>query len=337
MIVDRVSTGWMRRPTRAALGALLLAGAGCTRSTPATAQSASSASAQTSAAIGAEALMAHVSVLAADSMEGRLIGTPGSARARAYLVRAFADAGLRPIGASFEVPVQMVSPRDSSIRRGTNVVGEIRGRTTPDRYIVVTAHYDHVGVREGQIYNGADDDASGTAALIEMARWFRANPPEHSLIFAAFDGEEGGMVGSREFVRQPPVPADRIVLNVNLDMVGRNAKNELYAAGTSHYPFLRPYLDSAAARAPITLRLGHDDPSGPRQDDWTTQSDHASFHRARIPFVYFGVEDHPDYHKPTDDTERLMPTFFAGAVTTVRDAVRILDRNLGAISAARSR
>jgi hypothetical protein len=328
MIVDPIRGG---RARRVLLAALLLAGVGCTRSAPA------AMAQQASEAIRPEALMAHVSVLAADSMEGRLIGTPGSARARAYLVRAFADAGLRPIGAGFEVPVQMVSPRDSSLRRGTNVVGEIRGRTTPDRYIVVTAHYDHVGVRQGQIYNGADDDASGTAALIEMARWFRANPPAHSIIFAAFDGEEGGMVGSREFVRQPPVPAERIVVNVNLDMVGRNARNELYAAGTSHYRFLRPYLDSIATGAPVTLRFGHDDPNGPRQDDWTTQSDHASFHRAGIPFVYFGVEDHPDYHKPTDDTERLMPAFFAGAVTTVRDAIRALDRNLGAIAAARGR
>jgi hypothetical protein len=317
-----------------ALALLAAIATGCASSTPQPA--AVSTDAASADAIRADALMAHVSVLAADSMEGRLIGTPGSARARAYLVRAFADAGLQPIGPTFEAAVEMVSPRDSTIRRGTNVVGQVRGRTAPERYIVVSAHYDHVGVRQGEIYNGADDDASGTAALIEIARWFRANPPAHSLVFVAFDGEEGGMVGSREFVRQPPVPASGIVLNVNLDMVGRNAKNELYAAGTSHYPFLRPYLDSVAARAPITLRLGHDDPTGPARDNWTTQSDHASFHRARIPFVYFGVEDHPDYHRPTDDTERLMPTFFGGAVTTVRDAIRVLDRNLPAIAAARS-
>jgi Zn-dependent M28 family amino/carboxypeptidase len=323
----------VRRPV-ISLAAVLLA-AGCASSTPQAAVNSTAASAAD--AIGAEGLMAHVSVLAADSMEGRLIGSPGSARARAYLVRAFADAGLQPIGASFEVPVQMVSPRDSTLRRGTNLVGVIRGRTTPDRYIAVTAHYDHVGVRQGQIYNGADDDASGTAALIEIARWFRDHPPAHSLVFVAFDGEEGGMVGSREFVRQPPVPIERILLDVNLDMVGRNAKNELYAAGTSHHPVLRPFLDSVAQGAPVTLRFGHDDPNGPRQDDWTTQSDHASFHRAGIPFVYFGVEDHPDYHRPTDDTERLMPAFFAGAVTTVRDAIRVLDRNLPAIAAATRR
>jgi Zn-dependent M28 family amino/carboxypeptidase len=144
-----------------------------------------------------------------------------------------------------------------------------------------------------------------------------------------------GLIGAGAFVRQPPVPAGRIVLNVNMDMVGRNARNELYAAGASHYPFLRPYLDSVAARAPITLRLGHDDPNGPRRDDWTTQSDQGQFHRARIPFVYFGVEDHPDYHRPTDDAERLAPAFYAGAAATVLDAVRTLDRNLAAVERAR--
>jgi endonuclease/exonuclease/phosphatase family metal-dependent hydrolase len=151
------------------------------------------------------------------------------------------------------------------------------------------------------------------------------------------DGEEGGLTGAREFVRVPPVPQDRIVMNVNLDMVGRNERGELYAAGTSHSPFLRPYLDSLARRPnSIKLLLGHDDPNGPRRDDWTTQSDHAAFHRAGIPFIYFGVEDHPDYHRPTDVVERLMPEFFAGAANTVLAALRAFDSNLGAIAAARA-
>lgn len=309
-----------------AIGALvgvILATGACTSAIPSSERAAQPA-------ITSEALMRHVSILAADSMEGRRIGTPGSAKARAYLLREFAAAGLQPIGASYEMPFEAMG-RDSSIRRGVNLVGMVRGTRHPGRHIVVTAHYDHLGIRDGQIYNGADDDASGTAALLELARWFRANPPENSIIFAAFDGEEGGLTGSREFVRQPPVPLASIALNVNMDMVGRNAQNELYAAGTSHYAFLRPLLDTVAVRAPITLRFGHDDPTGPRQDDWTTQSDHASFHRAGIPFIYFGVEDHPDYHRPTDDTERLMPTFFQGAVMTVLEALKVFDRNMEAL------
>lgn len=287
-------------------------------------------SGQASGPISPDALMSHVSVLAADSMRGRLSGSPEAAETRAYIARQFGQAGLRRVGVSFEHPTEITSPRDSTVRRATNIVGMVRGRTNPDRYIVVTAHYDHVGVRNGEIYNGADDNASGTGALIEMARWFASHPPQNSILFVALDYEEGGLNGARGFVARPPVPLSQIALNVNMDMVGRNAKNELFASGTSHYPFLRPYLDSAAARSSITLRFGHDDPNGPRTDDWTTQSDHYAFHTAKIPFVYFGVEDHPDYHRPTDDVERLMPTFYAGAVNTILDALRVLDRNLSA-------
>lgn len=290
---------------------------------------------QPATTISAEHLMRHVSILAHDSMRGRAAGTPENAEARVYIARQFGQAGLQRLGLSFEHPTQVVSARDSAVRRATNVIGVVRGRANPERYIVVTAHFDHLGIRNGEIYNGADDNASGTGALIELARWFAAHPPQNSILFAALDYEEGGLNGARGFVAQPPVPLSSIVLNVNMDMVGRNTKNELFAAGTSHYPYLRTYLDSAAARSPITLRYGHDDPNGPRTDDWTTQSDHFAFHNAGIPFVYFGVEDHPDYHRPTDDIERLMPTFYAGGVSTILDAIRVFDRNLSGIAARR--
>lgn len=290
---------------------------------------------QPATAISAADLLRHVSVLAHDSMRGRASGTRENAQARAYIARQFGQAGLQRVGLSFEHPTEIVSPRDSSVRRSTNVVGLVPGRVNANRYIVVTAHFDHVGVREGEIYNGADDNASGTGALIELARWFAANPPQNSVLFVALDFEEGGLNGARGFVARPPVPLSAMILNVNMDMVGRNAKNELFAAGTSHYPFLRLYLDSVAARSPIALRFGHDDPNGPRTDDWTNQSDHAAFHAAKIPFIYFGVEDHPDYHRPTDDIERLMPAFYAGAVHTILDAIRTFDRNLSAIAARR--
>jgi endonuclease/exonuclease/phosphatase family metal-dependent hydrolase len=287
--------------------------------------------AQRPAALGPitpDEVMAHARVLAADSLEGRLINTPGGAKARAYVVRQFATAGLARIGAEYTHGFERRNLRDSTVTPGVNVLGVVRGTVYPDRYIVVTAHYDHVGVRNGEIYNGADDNASGTSALIEIARRIAAAPLGHSVVFVAFDGEEGGLAGARAFVESPPVPRSGIALNINLDMVGRNEKNELYASGTYHTPALRALLEPVAARAPITLRFGHDDPSGPRRDDWTSQSDQGAFHRAGIPFVYFGVEDHPDYHRPTDDADKLMPTFFAGAANTVLDAVRTIDAGL---------
>jgi Zn-dependent M28 family amino/carboxypeptidase len=283
----------------------------------------------------ADELMTHVRALSADSMEGRLIGSAGSARARAYIVRTFEAAGLERLGASYEHPfetqkmhIQPPLGPGQVTYHGVNLVGLVRGRTLPGRYIVVSAHYDHLGAPKGEIYNGADDNASGTAALPVLAEYFRQHPPEHSLLFVALDGEERGLLGAKALLEAPPVPADSMVLDVNMDMIGRNAAGELYAAGTRHYPQLRPALDSVAARSPIHLRFGHDGPSLRPDDDWTSASDHGAFHDRHIPFVYFGEEDHADYHQPSDDADRLMPAFYAGAVATVRDAIESLDRAL---------
>jgi Zn-dependent M28 family amino/carboxypeptidase len=210
-------------------------------------------------------------------------------------------------------------------RRGANVVGFVRGTATPERYIVVTAHFDHLGVQGGELYPGADDNASGAAGLLEIARFFARSPARHSLIFAGFDAEEIGLQGARAFVARPPVPLDRIALNVNLDMIGRNEADELYAAGTHHYPFLADPIRAVAARSDLTILIGHDRPNVPGEDDWTGLSDHAAFHRAGIPFIYFGEEDHPDYHRPTDTFERIDPGFLVAAVKTVIDLLLEVD------------
>ena len=267
-----------------------------------------------------------VARLAHDSMAGRGVMTPENAEARAWLAAEFQRIGLTPVGDSYLHP--FVDPRGTPVDtlRGANVLGMVRGTRFPDRLIVVSAHYDHVGTRNGQIYNGADDNASGTAAVLAMAAHFRAHAPLHTLLFALWDAEESGLAGSRSFVAMPPVPLASIAANVNLDMVSRNDRGELYAAGGFHYPRLRPIVDSLIPLALVTLRQGHD--SGGGHDDWTGQSDHAAFHARKIPFMYFGVEDHPDYHKPTDDVERIQPGFYLRAVRTIAGFVERLDRSL---------
>jgi hypothetical protein len=275
--------------------------------------------------IDAEQLALDVRVLAADTMEGRGTGTPGSERARRYLLQRFAAIGLTPFGQGYEHAFEFRPRGADADLRGVNLVGYIPGREQPQRYIVITAHYDHLGVRDGQVYHGADDNASGTAGLLALAQHFRQHPPRHTLIFAAVDAEELGLRGARAFVAQPPVPRDAIVFNVNLDMVSRSERDELYAVGTYHHPWLLPLVQRIAAEAPVTLRTGHDRPDLPPGDDWTMLSDHGAFHEAGIPFLYFGVEDHPDYHRPTDVFENIDPDFLARAVETVRRAVVLLD------------
>ena len=267
-------------------------------------------------------LMATVRVLAADSMEGRKAGSPGGARARAYLERRLVALNIPPLGRTHLQNFAL--PRDGGV--GANLLGVIRGTRFPGRYLVLSAHYDHIGVRGRQIYNGADDNASGTAAVLALAEAFRNDPLDHSVVVALLDAEEIGSPGARAFLDSGLVPLDSIVLNVNLDMVGHSETNELWAAGSGRTPMLRPVLDSVARMAPVTLRLGHDRAGTAGEKDWTGSSDHRLFHRAGIPFIYFGVEDHKDYHRPTDDPETLTPVFFGKAVGTILEAVRRLDK-----------
>jgi hypothetical protein len=284
-------------------------------------------------ALDSARLIADISTLAADSMEGRRIGTPGGARARAFLLREFGRIGLAPVRDSFPEPFSARVRTD--VPGGVNLVGMIRGTKHADRYLVVSAHYDHLGVRNGEIYNGADDNASGTAAVLAMAGWFKANPPENSIIFALFDGEEAGLLGAKAFLDKPPVPLDRIVADVNLDMVSRNAKGELYASGATPWPVMKPLLDSIAAIAPVKLLLGHD--TGTGENNWIQQSDQGPFHLKRIPFVYFGVEDHPDYHKPGDKVGHIEPGFYYRCVQTIAEFTRRLDLALDRVAPVRAR
>ncbi|MDH3424346.1 MAG: M28 family peptidase [Gemmatimonadota bacterium] len=267
-------------------------------------------------------LLLDLSVLAHDSMAGRATGSPGAQRTRAFLATALEEANIRPAYPRMGYPFRWARGM------GENIVGIIPGRGTADDLVVVlTAHYDHLGLRDGQVFNGADDNASGVAALLEIGRQLASAPLDHTTILAFVDAEEVGFQGSRAFVDDPPVPFDRIALNVNLDMVART-DGVLWAGGAYHTPALRPILEALAAEAPLTLKLGHDRWGAPEGDDWTNSSDHAPFHEVGVPYVYFGVEDHADYHEPSDDFERVDLGEFTASVRTILMGIRVLDRAL---------
>lgn len=276
--------------------------------------------------INASQLLKDIETLSADQMEGRGIGAKGGEAARQYVEKRFRESGIKPFANNYLKPFEFTDRTGKKIN-GINVVGFIEGKKFKDKFIVISAHYDHVGIRKGEIYNGADDNASGTAALFALAEYFKKKNPKHTIIFAAFDGEESGLRGARAFLEMPPVAKEKIALNINMDMISRSDKNELYAVGTYSYPQLKPVLDAAAKKSKIKLLLGHDRPEQ-GQDDWTNQSDQGAFHREKIPFVYFGVEDHKDYHKPTDDFVNIDQKFYVGAVETILKAAKRFDKNL---------
>ena len=282
--------------------------------------------------------MLHLAdVLSSDALEGRASGTPGADAARGFIRKRFEDVGLKPYLASGWEHAVTVLPRPGleNPGPGANLIGWVPGETPGEGpLIIVTAHYDHLGVRNGEIYNGADDNASGAAALTALAEYFVRQPPKHDILFAALDGEEVGLMGARAIVRDPALPIDRAALNINMDMVSRSDVGELYVAGTYHTPGLIPLVDKIAAEAPVKLLIGHDRPED-GVNDWTNQSDHELFHEIGIPFLYFGVEDHPDYHKPTDDFSAIPLDFYVRAADTVAIAVRDADAVLPEIYALR--
>jgi Zn-dependent M28 family amino/carboxypeptidase len=276
--------------------------------------------------INAEQLLNDVRTLSSDEMEGRKFGTRGGAKARAYIVRRFKETSINPFfGSDFE---QVVGhPESTQATKGANVVGFIRGKSQPEHFIVLTAHYDHLGVVDGTIYNGADDNASGVAALLQMAAYFVHQQPEHSIIFATLDAEEGPGAGARTLVKSLVQAKQKIALNINLDMVSHSESGELYAVGTYHYPSLKPFIERVAEHASVKLLTGHDRPDQ-GSGDWTRQSDHYAFHREKIPFIYFGVEDHRDYHKSTDDFETITRDFFIHSAETILEALKAFDGGL---------
>jgi Zn-dependent M28 family amino/carboxypeptidase len=268
-------------------------------------------------------LIEDVRVLSADDMDGRSLDRPSISKARDYIKKRFTEVGLKPTEQGFDVRVR----GQETPAKGVNYVATIKGKKKADKYIVITAHFDHLGVRSGETFNGADDNASGTAALFAIAAYFKKNQPEHSLIFVALDAEERGLIGARYLVANPPVPKDSIVLNVNMDMICRNDKDELYAAGAFSYPHLKPVLEKIQSKAGVKLILGHDDPQL-GMGDWTNQSDQAAFHAAKIPFIYFGVEDHKDYHRSTDDFAGIQPGFYVKAVETIIETIGAMDEKI---------
>lgn len=267
-------------------------------------------------------LMADLAALASDAMEGRGAGTPGGYRAADYVERRFRQIGL---AGAFDGAFRQDFPLRQG-GEGVNIVGVIPGTVFPQQALMVTAHFDHLGVRLRRVYNGADDNASGVAAMLAVAEQMMASPPQHTVIFAGLDGEEQGLVGAQALAQAPPVPLGSVLAVVNLDMVSRGP---LWLAGGAHYPHLRQVLEAPLTERGLSVRFGHD--TGAGSDNWTGASDHAAFHQRGVPFVYLGVEDHADYHEPTDDVERIDPAVFARAAETIQATVGILDASHAAL------
>lgn len=276
------------------------------------------------------AIRADIEFLASDRLEGRLAGTPGNDSAAAYLARRYRSLGLTELVPGYLQPFDALSAQDAHAGRSAprptqNVVAVLRGRDPAlrDEYIVIGAHFDHLGrspmfaqdpAAGDAIRNGADDNASGTAAVLDLARLLAASPPRRSVIFANFSAEELGILGSSWFVNHSPVPPSSIIAMLNFDMVGRLRNDKLIVYGTSTATELKGIVDSAnAAAGSAMLRVtSGGDGYGP--------SDQTSFYAKDIPVLHFFTDLHDDYHRATDDADKINA---AGEARVVELALRV--------------
>jgi hypothetical protein len=257
------------------------------------------------AALELEKVRADLVALASPEMEGRRSGA-GIARARAFLVERFRALGLEPAGADGGY-AQAIPAASGEGTEGENLLALLEGRDPQlrDEVIVLSAHYDHLGQQGEQIFRGADDNASGVAVMLELARLLTREGarPRRSVLFAAFDAEERGLLGSKYFVHAPTIPLARIALDLNLDMLGRRmldlVEGTVFAQGWEHSPELVELLRAAGAREQLCVAFVATDVTGAR-------SDFAPFLWSGKPALFLSSSEHRDYHRPSDVPERIL-------------------------------
>lgn len=245
-----------------------------------------------------------VTYLSDDKLEGRRTGTPGEKMAAEFISKQFKKAGLRPLGDN-GTWFQVFEISGKEKRTGQNVIGFIDNKVAST--IVVGAHYDHLGYGEDKnslykgdqlmIHNGADDNASGTATLIELGRWLKkAGSKKYNFILVAFSGEELGLFGSKYFTEHSPLPLNTINYMINMDMVGRldDSTRSISVGGYGTSPEWGRLIKEENDLFKIKP-----DSSG------TGPSDHTSFYIKDIPVLFFFTGTHMDYHKPSDDADKI--------------------------------
>jgi len=271
-------------------------------------------------------IKSHITVLAADDMEGRFSGSEGERKALQYLEKEFTALKLIPKG---EQNFQQSFPFKAGVH-GTGEEGKAHNAIAyldnkADKTVIIGAHYDHLGIGEngssldanpkGKIHNGADDNASGVAGVLELARYFSQNKVKEktNFLFICFSGEEMGLFGSKYFTEHPTVDLSKVSYMINMDMIGRLPESKVISvSGTGTSPVWESLLKNIPT--PLTIKT---DSSG------VGPSDHASFYLKNIPALHFFTGSHSDYHKPTDDSEKIN---FGGEKEVLELIIQVIEK-----------
>lgn len=280
-------------------------------------------------------LFSHLKALSSDAFAGRKIGSDGNLKAQSYIVHSLIELNIKPLDENYLHSFSFNQGFNS--QKGNNIIGLIEGGEHPRQYIVLSAHFDHLGKKGSRVFNGADDNASGTAALLAFANVIINQPLKHSVILLFTDGEESDLKGAKAFVNDYQYLLKNIKLNVNLDMIAGSKKTH-----TLHFIDYRlnsllsennlEILAKMQSSSPVTIRKGFSTFVGVNNRTskkmWKTASDHGAFYNAHIPFIYFGVGNHKNYHQFTDEYENINPKLFIDSTESIYQQIIFIDKNI---------
>lgn len=269
--------------------------------------------------ITAKHLKTDLYVIASPEMEGRDTGSEGQKKAGRYMIAQYKKhkIGHPPGMDSYyqHVPSEFMSKR-GKIPNSENILAYIKGSEKPEEVIVISAHYDHVGMKNGKIYHGADDDGSGTVAVMAIAQAFQkakamGHGPKRSILFLHVTGEERGLLGSSYYSENPILPLENTVADLNIDMIGRidpehkGNNNYVYVVGSAMLSSQLKQIIEKENKALDNMELDYkfDDPKDPMKIYY--RSDHYNFAKHGIPIAFFFDGIHEDYHQPTDTADKI--------------------------------
>lgn len=267
--------------------------------------------------INASDLKTYVYTLASDSMSGRGTGTKGHQKAADYLSTYYNTLQIPPPFHQKDYFQKLPdSYRDKSVKGSSNVLAYIEGKTHPEEVIIISAHLDHLGRIDSHIYPGADDNASGTAALMSIAQAFQkaynaGHRPERSLLFLHLTGEEIGLLGSYYYLEDPLFKTNQTIANLNIDMIGRideahrDNPNYIYLIGSDKISTELHYISEAANSNFTNLELNYTYNDLDHKSRYYYRSDHYNFAKEDIPVIFYFNGEHEDYHKPTDTPDKI--------------------------------
>lgn len=270
--------------------------------------------------ITAEELKEMLYTYASDDFEGRQTGAPGQKKAIQFIKDAYVANGIEsPISKDNyfqDIPVEYFEGRADNASE--NVIAYIKGSEKPEEYIIISAHLDHIGVsKNGDINNGADDDGSGTVAILEIAEAFKKAKkdgygPKRSIVFLHVTGEEIGLFGSRYYADEDPIfPLKNTVANLNIDMIGRvddkheNKPNYLYLIGSDRLSKELHEVSDSINKATVNLEFEYTFNAENDPNRFYYRSDHYNFAKHDIPVIFYFNGTHADYHKPTDTPDKI--------------------------------